>query len=317
MFTNIYRAIVSYTNAETGDIKVRIPTKFGNDKSVLISKIGRKKIDGIWTMPEIGEQVVVTADDDSFTNVFILNVVPAALNATLDNLSNVTVPSPTSGDFLKWDGTAWVNASITTTSVPKIHVTKYTTNGNGTWTCPAGVTQIKLTLIGAGGAGGDASAEAITNYASIGISTSGQDDTAGSTTFIVSGTTYTALGGKKGVNHTVSITGNQYLSGTFNSSSTGGDGNSFRAENRYPGSGGEGFGVFATVTENFNSGLDIIRTRAEARSGRGQDGVTEVFQVTVVPSTVYSYTVGAGAGYAGTTYSTMGSNGAVIIEYVV
>ena len=76
MFTNIYRAIVSYTNAETGDIKVRIPTKFGNDKSVLISKIGRKKVGGVWTMPENGEQVVVTSDDESFTNVFILNVNP-------------------------------------------------------------------------------------------------------------------------------------------------------------------------------------------------------------------------------------------------
>ena len=35
-----------------------------------------------------------------------------ALDATLDNLSNVTVPSPTSGDFLKWNGTAWVNDAI-------------------------------------------------------------------------------------------------------------------------------------------------------------------------------------------------------------
>jgi hypothetical protein len=35
-----------------------------------------------------------------------------ALNATLDNLSDVTVPTPTSGDFLKWNGTAWVNDAI-------------------------------------------------------------------------------------------------------------------------------------------------------------------------------------------------------------
>ena len=35
-----------------------------------------------------------------------------AINATLDNLSDVTVPSPTSGDFLKWNGTAWVNDPI-------------------------------------------------------------------------------------------------------------------------------------------------------------------------------------------------------------
>ena len=35
-----------------------------------------------------------------------------SLDATLDNLSNVTVPSPSSGDFLKWNGTAWVSDSI-------------------------------------------------------------------------------------------------------------------------------------------------------------------------------------------------------------
>lgn len=76
MFTNIYRAVVSYTNADTGEIKVRIPTKFGNDNSITISKIGRKKVNGVWTIPDIGEQVVVTSDDESFTNVFILNVTP-------------------------------------------------------------------------------------------------------------------------------------------------------------------------------------------------------------------------------------------------
>ena len=35
-----------------------------------------------------------------------------AIDATLDNLSNVTVPSPSSGDFLKWNGSAWVNDPI-------------------------------------------------------------------------------------------------------------------------------------------------------------------------------------------------------------
>jgi hypothetical protein len=30
----------------------------------------------------------------------------------LDDLANVTVPSPSNGDFLKWNGTAWVNDSI-------------------------------------------------------------------------------------------------------------------------------------------------------------------------------------------------------------
>ncbi len=35
-----------------------------------------------------------------------------SINATLDNLSDVTAPSPSSGDFLKWNGTAWTNDEI-------------------------------------------------------------------------------------------------------------------------------------------------------------------------------------------------------------
>jgi hypothetical protein len=35
-----------------------------------------------------------------------------SLNATLNDLSNVTAPSPASGDFLKWNGSAWVNDPI-------------------------------------------------------------------------------------------------------------------------------------------------------------------------------------------------------------
>ncbi|MFZ4104761.1 hypothetical protein, partial [Flavobacterium sp.] len=36
------------------------------------------------------------------------------LDATLDNLSNVTVPSPTTNDVLQWNGTAWVNVAAST-----------------------------------------------------------------------------------------------------------------------------------------------------------------------------------------------------------
>lgn len=30
----------------------------------------------------------------------------------LDDIANVTAPSPVSGDLLKWNGTAWVNATV-------------------------------------------------------------------------------------------------------------------------------------------------------------------------------------------------------------
>lgn len=38
--------------------------------------------------------------------------VPGAAASSLDSLTDVTAPSPTSGDFLKWNGTAWVNDPI-------------------------------------------------------------------------------------------------------------------------------------------------------------------------------------------------------------
>jgi hypothetical protein len=86
MFTNnntnrapvgVYRAIVSLANSTTGEIKVRIPARFGPDTAVTVSKIGRKPVNGVWSVPKIGEQVVVTADGIDFSNVFILNVNPS------------------------------------------------------------------------------------------------------------------------------------------------------------------------------------------------------------------------------------------------
>jgi hypothetical protein len=83
MFTNksqvagIHRAIVSFSSAETGEIRVRIPAKFGPETVVNISMIGRKKVNGVWPVPQIGEMVVVTADGADFSNVFILNVNPS------------------------------------------------------------------------------------------------------------------------------------------------------------------------------------------------------------------------------------------------
>jgi len=38
--------------------------------------------------------------------------VPGAATSSLDSLTDVTAPSPSSGDFLKWNGTAWVNDPI-------------------------------------------------------------------------------------------------------------------------------------------------------------------------------------------------------------
>lgn len=76
MSTNVYRAIVSYSSNATGDIKVRIPAKFGPETTVDISRIGRTAYNGSWSVPSIGSQIVVTADDEAFTNVFWIQTNP-------------------------------------------------------------------------------------------------------------------------------------------------------------------------------------------------------------------------------------------------
>lgn len=91
MSTNVYRAIVSQADSTTGDIKVRIPAKFGPETTVNISRIGRKAYNGVWTVPEIGEQVVVTADDEAFTNIFWLqtDVTSTNLNEILTSIETL------------------------------------------------------------------------------------------------------------------------------------------------------------------------------------------------------------------------------------
>ena len=82
MFTNsfINRAVVSYSNTNTGQIKVRIPSKFESNVVLDVSFIGRKinQATNVWAVPAVGEQVVVATDGDDYANVFILNVNPQA-----------------------------------------------------------------------------------------------------------------------------------------------------------------------------------------------------------------------------------------------
>lgn len=79
MLTNpVYRAIVTYSSTATGEIKVRIPALTGLSDVVPISKVGRTAYNGIWPVPSIGSQIVVTADDDRLNNVFWVQVSPDA-----------------------------------------------------------------------------------------------------------------------------------------------------------------------------------------------------------------------------------------------
>jgi len=66
----VYRAIVTSSSASTGQIFVRIPSLLGIDSTIELSKIGRSAHDGVWTVPAVNAQIVVTADDSNFTNAF-------------------------------------------------------------------------------------------------------------------------------------------------------------------------------------------------------------------------------------------------------
>lgn len=72
----VYRALVVYSNATTGEIRVKIPSLIGIQSDVPISYIGRSSSNDLWAVPKIGEQIVVTADDTNLTNVFWLQVEP-------------------------------------------------------------------------------------------------------------------------------------------------------------------------------------------------------------------------------------------------
>jgi phage baseplate assembly protein gpV len=63
----IHRALVTFSNSTTGEIRVKIPALLGADSEVAISYIGRK---APWVVPTVGDQIVVTSDDENLTNIF-------------------------------------------------------------------------------------------------------------------------------------------------------------------------------------------------------------------------------------------------------
>lgn len=91
MYKNpVYRAIVTQSDSSTGYIAVRIPALSGASSTVEISKIGRTAYNGVWQVPAIGSQIVVTADDYNLTNVFWLQVDPGAQTTSTEVGTEIT-----------------------------------------------------------------------------------------------------------------------------------------------------------------------------------------------------------------------------------
>lgn len=64
-----HRAIVTFADESTGEIRVRIPAVLGSSE-VTISLFGRKYQQTGWAVPAVGDQILVGTDDATYTNVF-------------------------------------------------------------------------------------------------------------------------------------------------------------------------------------------------------------------------------------------------------
>lgn len=64
-----HRAVVTYANSSSGEIRVRIPAVLGSSE-VTISLIGRQPDSNGWSVPAVGNQIIVGTDDNTFTNIF-------------------------------------------------------------------------------------------------------------------------------------------------------------------------------------------------------------------------------------------------------
>ena len=64
-----HRAVVTYSDDVTGEIRVIIPAVLGSSE-VSISLFGRKYQQGGWAVPAVNDQILVGTDDSTFTNVF-------------------------------------------------------------------------------------------------------------------------------------------------------------------------------------------------------------------------------------------------------
>jgi hypothetical protein len=122
--TSTQRALVTYSNSATGEIRVKIPSVLGSTSEIFISKIGRKANSGVWAVPDVGLQIVVSYDDQHLTNVFWMQT-DAVINplSPFQCTSLTNPPAPYSGQLIFetdtkllriWNGTTWktvVNAS--------------------------------------------------------------------------------------------------------------------------------------------------------------------------------------------------------------
>ena len=123
MSTNIHRAIVSYSNASTGEIKVRIPAKFDSNTTLDVSPIARSAVGGIWPVPAVNSQIVVASDDDSFTNIFWIQVAPDPATSLTAIQAQIDTKAPLLNPILT--GTPSAPLAVTATNTTQLATTSF------------------------------------------------------------------------------------------------------------------------------------------------------------------------------------------------
>jgi len=61
--------VVTYADSASGQVRVVIPAVLGKSE-VALSLFGRSLTNSGWSVPEVGNQILVGTDDNTFTNVF-------------------------------------------------------------------------------------------------------------------------------------------------------------------------------------------------------------------------------------------------------
>ena len=132
----VYRAVVTSSSSTTGSLYVSIPSVLGTSTSIAVSAIGRAAVFGVWTVPDVGDQVVVAVEDDKFSNVFLLypvetSIAPGSITSTelaLDSVTSVKI----------------ADGSVTSVKIADANVTTAKILDGSVTNAKLGLTEVKL-----------------------------------------------------------------------------------------------------------------------------------------------------------------------------
>ncbi|MBS1968997.1 MAG: hypothetical protein JSU04_01750 [Bdellovibrionales bacterium] len=257
-----------------------------------------------------GKEFVVKKSDSSTNQVTIVR----AGSDTIDGSANRKLNIRYEVVRLVSDGTNWLDVSQKTNRTPTIQ--KFT-SGSGTYTTPAGVTYIRIRMVGGGAGGGGGSTGSPTAGGTGGNTTFGTSllvagggaGILGGGASLGTGPIGTAISGANGQGTTISISySSVYPYGGMGAGTPFGGG----------GAGGEANAIGGSAVANTGAGGGGGSTNGSASTYSGKGGGAGGYVEALIssPSSTYPYSVGSGGsvGPGGTNGLAGGSGGSGYIE---